>query len=358
MVVLRSQAKSTSKTNGNENNNSHINNNTHNNSEEDNTNSHTNNNTHNNSAKDNNNSNNHNNNPNNNEEANTDHKNNNHKKRQYSPKRNSNAAKEIPHYQFFNNESVDSGNYIAPDSFQFNNATSSSTSSISKNAKDFEKECIRKLFDDEEEINTKDNNGNNKNIKHSINDKAIHTHKKQANQRRMNHNHNNDNHPQDDAKNNNNYQDHHSNHNKESSLIKHHVGVAGIIKSQAGNTGNLQDTKPNDVNQDNSSSVSNMIDNLNIITSSRSLRSKTGAKKQKLSSSSTSNSSTSSSKNRLWYCDGTCNSENGIAQSFKQFQSYVNHHRSMHHLTSSLEIASAINQCQHNILNGNKRKYI
>ena len=67
--------------------------------------------------------------------------------------------------------------------------------------------------------------------------------------------------------------------------------------------------------------------------------------------------SKSSSSGRLWYCNGTCTSGNGQVQNFKNFQTYVGHLRSMHHLESSSSLASAINTCQHNRLYGNPSVY-
>ena len=140
-----------------------------------------------------------------------------------------------------------------------------------------------------------------------------------------------------------------------SSLIQHQTGIAGSTKSQTGNAGNIKDTHY-DVDPEHSTPVSNKMAKT-AIASSKGLRSKSRAKKSQLSSSSSSTTSKSSSSGRLWYCNGTCTSGNGQVQHFKNFQTYVGHLRSMHHLESSSSLASAINTCQHNRLYGNPPVY-
>ena len=224
------------------------------------------------------------------------------------------------------------------------------------------------LRSNSEETNNNSNIYNNNNPIHSEedNNNGNINKKKEDNNNNNHENNNNHNHSEEDNKNiqhqqgganNHSHQNHNSHHNNEYALIQHHAGVAGSTKSQAGNTGNLKTTHHDD-NQDNSTSVSSKMKKMDIAPSTK-LQSKTRAKKSKVSSSSKSKSttSTSSKKNRVWYCDGTCNSENGRAQPFANFQSYVQHHRSMHNLTSSNVIATAINHCRYNILGNNPQVF-
>ena len=180
--------------------------------------------------------------------------------------------------------------------------------------------------------------------------------------RNENNNSNNHNHQEDSSSetannNNHNNQVHHSHGHNVSSLPQHHTGIAGRTQSQTGNAGTLQDT-PNDVGQENSTSVRSMMDDIDLAPL-ESLPSQTSSKKKKLSSSSPSTSSKSSSQKRLWYCDGSCNSGNGLAQSFNNFQSFQDHIKNRHNLkdSPSKDIASAINNCRHNQLNGNPQVY-
>ena len=307
MVFTRSKAKSTLDADGNDNNNSHNQNTTHSKSEETNTNSHTQNTTHSKSEETKNNSHDQNTTHSKSEEA----KNNNHStsKEATNSKEANNPHKhniaqsqpplklkknEIPSYQFFDNEARNSSIDMAPGTL---NTASSSSSYTSDSLQSLKKSNIANLFSDEEATNQSD------------------------------------------------LQDPHSHHNKDSSLIQHHTGIAGSKKSQTGNAGNRKNTH-HDVVSGKSTSGNRKMDNK-----------KSSAPKRKLSSSSNSTNSKSSSKTRIWWCAGTCNSANGIAQPFKNFQSYVSHLRTMHHLASSSAIASAINTCQHNRLSGNPQVY-
>ena len=344
-MLTRSKAKSTLDADGNDNNNSHTPNTTHSTSEETKNNSH-NQNTNSKEAK------------NNSHNPNTPHskseeaKNNNHSKsKEATNNRNhpnhihSNSKddtqkhnitqsqsplklkkKEIPSYQFFDNEAMHSGIDTALGTL--NNASSSS-SYTSDSLPSLQKSSIVKdLFADEEESDTEDNQQEDNTTYPNANHHKGGTNKPD-------------------------HQDPHSHHNKDSSRIQHHTGNAGSTKSQTGNAGKLKNSL-HDVAPEKSPFVRSKMDNMHSAPlGSRGLQSTSSAPKRKLSSSSNS----TNSKNRIWYCDGTCSSDNGRAQPFKNFQSYVTHLRTMHHLASSLAIASAINTCQHNRLSNNPQVF-